>query len=202
MMMAAAKMENLEIEHKYVIDPKVFPLDKFQRRALELAPEGESHVLVEDTYFILASTKTHIFRHRFDSEIQNLTVKSLTGDVDVRLEVNLDLDQGKGNQLDRVREFLRPLGIIQEIPLKKEVHAYYLKGCEAVYYKASGAQRSIFCVEFEATEKTTLESSKRIIAHYENEFGFNDIERASESLFELLIVPQLPKTILQSLTLR
>ena len=48
----------------------------------------------------------YVIRHRFDDELQQLTIKSLTDDTAVRDEINLDLGHHAGDQADAVEAFV------------------------------------------------------------------------------------------------
>ena len=102
-------MQYLEIEHKFLVDDS-FNFLSFDEKLKALNPEVVKQVDVVDTYFVVESLKDHVYRHRFDREIQQLTIKSCSKDPAVRKEVNLSFD-GE-NQIDSVRNFLDASGII------------------------------------------------------------------------------------------
>jgi hypothetical protein len=189
----SARSDHLEIEHKFVVEKDDFDLAAFRRAALGLSPgplrTGESRV--QDTYFVIARHDQLIFRHRHDAERQELTLKSRGGDTEVRLEVNMRLDQGAGNQVAQVAAFLRPFGISWQGTLIKDIQVFYYSDCEVVYYTARAGDRELRCVELEATHDGDLAAAQKTLAHYEAQLGFAAHPRAQESLFELLLLPQM-----------
>ena len=86
-----------ELEHKYCV-PEEFDLEAFSQRVQSISSCEYQEVDVTDTYFVTDKTSGYIFRHRFDRELQHLTVKSIGSDNESRLEVNLDLGHERGNQ--------------------------------------------------------------------------------------------------------
>ena len=187
-------IEFLEIEHKFVM-PDSFDPSGFLSKVRELGPHGESNVLVTDTYYLCQANPGHIYRHRLDEEIQHLTLKSLTDDPDTRLEVNLDLGHHKGDQGRRVAAFLEPLGIQWSGMIEKEVHAYYFPKFEIVYYLANYRDRSVKCIEIEATSYQSIEEGKNILLEVEKQLEMNSDERSKESLFHLLLLDDVRKQL-------
>ncbi len=190
----SAASDYREIEHKFIVGPN-FDLADFRRRAAALSPTHTTELHVEDTYFITGLGPGVIFRHRYDAERQELTVKSRgAGDTEVRREVNLRLDQAAGNQVAAAAAFLESLSIRWRGSLGKDICVYYYPDCEVVYYDARAADRRVCCVEFEAlaASNTTLEAARATLTAYERHFGLGDAPRAQESLFDLLLLPQMP----------
>lgn len=181
-----------EIEHKFIVGPQ-FDLAEFRRRAQALGPQRTTELHVEDTYFVTGLGPGVVFRHRYDVERQELTVKSRgPGDTEVRREVNLRLDQSAGSQLAAVSAFLEPLSIRWQGSLGKDICVFYYPDCEVVYYDARTAKRRVSCVEFEAIGSADLESARATLASYEQRLGLGDAQRAWESLFDLLLLPEMP----------
>ena len=174
-----------EIEHKYVV-PDTFDRDAFRRTVTALSPRSTTQVTVEDTYFAVRSPEGFIFRHRYDEELQHLTVKSYTGDSENRLEVNLDLGQHAGNQREAAQAFLEVLGITWQGLIVKELEVYYFDDCEIAVYTAHAQGRTVNCVEFEALGGGSLEDSLAIIRRYEELCGFEGLEREQQALVSLL----------------
>jgi adenylate cyclase class IV len=187
-------LQFLEIEHKFVIaaDVDVTPLlDELRRRQ----PEKFIRTKVADSYFLVENPPQAVYRHRIDSYLQQLTVKSFGRDTEVRLEVNLDLDPAKGNQIETVRAFLTPLGVLWQGTLHKEVQAFYFADAEVVYYKAQYGDRTIRCVEVEARHASTIEEAQKILTDWEDSLGLDPTERSHASLLELLVLPTLPEAL-------
>lgn len=181
-----------EIEHKFIVGTE-FDLGEFRRRARELRPERTTELHVVDTYFVTALGPGVVFRHRYDAERQELTVKSRgPGDTEVRREVNLRLDQASGSQLAAVTAFLQPLGIVWQGSLGKDICVFYYPDCEVVYYDARTAERRVCCVEFEAVGSTSLEAARATLLAYEQRLGLGQASRVQQSLFDLLLRPAMP----------
>jgi hypothetical protein len=176
----------LEVEHKYLVDES-FDKMGFAARAKTLGPRENYFVEVADTYYCVSSLPGHVFRYRVDSKLQQLTVKSLGRDPEVRLEVNLDLDMTKPPQQEKVRAFLAPFGINWEGQIKKKVDVFLFPDCEVVYYDAAFGAKRVSCVEFEATNFKDVDSALAAISHYEKIFGFDTKKRCSVNLFRLLV---------------
>jgi adenylate cyclase class IV len=187
-------LQFLEIEHKFVIaadlDVKDLLHDLRQRN-----PEKFIQTDVQDTYFLVENPPHTVYRHRIDSYLQQLTVKSLGTDTEVRLEVNLDLDPAKGNQIEGIRAFLAPLGVLWQGTLRKEVQAFYFPDAEVVYYQAQYLDRMIRCFEIEARKAPSIEGAQKILADWEKSLGFDPAKRSHASLLELLVIPTLPDAL-------
>ncbi len=180
-----------EIEHKFVVSAD-FDKKMFAQKVRALAPASETEVDVSDTYFVTKACPRHIFRHRIDKELHQLTVKSLEKNTENRLEVNLDL--AREEQKDEVEAFLSPLSIVWRGTIEKNVCAFYFERCEVVFYKASFAGKSVYCVEFEAVACKTVEEAMSVLEQYENKLGFDSLSRTNASLYDLLIKPHIPVT--------
>lgn len=190
----SAASDYREIEHKFIVGPQ-FDLADFRRRAAALSPTRTTELHVQDTYFITGLGSGVIFRHRYDAERQELTVKSRgPGDTEVRREVNLRLDQAAGNQAAAVAAFLQPLSLRWQGSLGKDILVYYYPDCEVVYYDARTTERRVCCVEFEALgdSRMTLEAARATLTAYAQRFGLGDAPRANQSLFDLLLLPEMP----------
>lgn len=184
----------IEIEHKFVVG-KDFDQDDFIRKLRSLCPDRQSNISVRDTYFVLGHDRRHIYRHRFDKEIQQLTVKSVETDAAVRTEVNLPIDQSKGDQLAAVSAFMRASGAIWSAELAKDIQVAYFHDCEIVLYRATSGSDTVYCVEFEATSPQTVDDGLKVLARYEKMLGFDPEKRDSRSLFELLLMSKAPAEI-------
>lgn len=150
----------------------------------------EKHLTVDDVYFRNEHFPNYVFRHRKDEEIQQLSVKSYGGDTRERTEINLNLKNDR-TQHDAVATFLGIFGSFQKYVIKKEIKVIDFPDCECVYYKASSADKSVCCMEFEALGTTDLSEALRIINKYESVAGFDPEERCRISLFEILFGSQL-----------
>ncbi|NRA64286.1 MAG: CYTH domain-containing protein [Pseudobacteriovorax sp.] len=184
--MTEAPTEYLEIEYKYVLDDK--DNDGLIRKAIsELGPVKTFQVDVEDSYFYSPLTPDYVFRHRFDREIQQLTMKSITKDPTVRKEVNIALNQDRGSQLAAVHAFLEPLQVSISATIKKRVWAYYFRDVEIVYYEASRHGCDVSCVEIEAIDPETVQRGKELIELYANKLCLDPEMLSSSALFSLLV---------------
>jgi adenylate cyclase class IV len=187
-------LQFLEIEHKFVIaaDLDIRPLlDDLHQRV----PEKFIQTDVQDTYFLVQNPPQAVYRHRIDSYLQQLTVKSFGADTEVRLEVNLDLDPAKGNQIEGIRAFLAPLGVLWQGTLRKEVQAFYFADAEVVYYQAQYLDRVVRCVEIEARQPPSIEGAQKILADWAISLGLDPAKRSHDSLLEILVIPTLPETL-------
>lgn len=184
----------LEIEHKFVVGQD-FDRDSFVKKLGSLSPNRQSKISVRDTYFVLGHDKKHVYRHRYDKEIQQLTVKSVESDAAVRREVNVPIDQSKGDQKAAVGAFMEALGAVWSAELAKDIQVAYFHDCEIVFYRASNGQESVNCVEFEAINPSSIEAGLNTLDKYEKLLGFRQEQRDSRSLFELLLMTKAPKEI-------
>jgi len=174
-----------EIEHKFIVG-KAFDREAFRRTLEGLGPAGTTSQAVRDVYYLPRHPGRYIFRHRYDRELQHFTVKSLEDDSEVRLEVNLDLGQHRGDQQDAVEAFLATVGVSWRGVINKEIEVYYFPDCEVVYYRATADSGTVTCVELEAVEKRSVEEALDILARYEQRIGFVGESRTTETLVELL----------------
>ncbi len=158
-----------------------FDLKGFRQALKKQGARVSGKIDVMDTYFYSKTFQTYVFRHRIDKEIQHLTMKGLGGGSDARLEVNLHLDQGKGDQRAVVTAFLNQLANFQSLQIKKVVEPFYFPDCEVVYYTARCGGKSLRCVEFEAIQKTTLKRARDVIRTYAETFGFDPMRREHRS---------------------
>jgi len=203
------ELKHLEIEHKFIVEAQ-FDLDGFKRAVRSLSPSHETDIEVRDVYYVPSTRTPCVLRHRYDRELQHLTMKSLgTNDSEVRTEVNLDLGQHNGDQSAAVQAFLAPFDIIWSGGLRKHVTAFYLPHCEIVHYTATaasaidnekggveGSQRPVIrCIEFEAVDCTSIEEALAVIKKFEGNLGFDPAHRSKKSLFELLLAPSMPDEV-------
>jgi adenylate cyclase class IV len=186
----------IEIEHKFVVGAE-FDREAFLKKVAKLTPDRQAVANVRDTYFVLAHDNTHVFRHRFDNEIQQLTAKSVEDDAAIRTEINIPIDQSKGDQGPAILEFMRVLGCRWSGNLAKEIHVAYFHDCEIVFYRAFNQGRQVYCIEFEAVDPVSIEEGFRVLSKYETALGFELEARESRSLFELLLLDSAPDNIKQ-----
>ncbi len=184
----------IEIEHKFIVGSD-FDQVGFQKKLASLSPGRQSKVSVRDTYFVLGHDQRHIYRHRFDKEIQQLTVKSVESDTAVRTEINLPIDQSKGDQGAAVTAFMKALGAVWSGVLAKDIQVAYFDDCEIVFYRASNGNDAVYCVEFEALNPVSVDEGLKVLARYESKLGFNPDNRDGRSLFELLLMSRAPAEI-------
>ena len=179
-----------EIEHKFLVKNGAgFDLATFRQQLQRLQPHRTVVQQVRDRYYILNKDRGFIYRHRYDQELQHLTVKSIGGDAEERLEVNLHLGQHQGDQRDAVERFLAVRGIAWAGTIHKAIEVFYFPDCEIVYYAAQGGGKNVQCVEFESTQAETLEEARATLRRYECATGFGDTVRETQSLAELLFGP-------------
>ena len=176
-----------EIEHKYVLGDE-FDLPRFRERLAALGPARTHAIRVRDRYYLTEGGpgRRFMIRHRFDPELQHLTIKTLGADTEVRDEVNLDLGQHAGDQTAQVEAFLARLGVRWSGTVQKDVDVWYFADCEVVHYLASTGARSIRCVEFEATRGDSLAEALAIVDAFERATGFHGLVRSRVSLPQLL----------------
>jgi len=183
-----------EIEHKYIVG-KEFNSEDFFQKIRKLVPIGTSSINVKDTYFVLYSHPGLIFRHRFDSEIQQLTIKSIEADTAIRTEINLPIDQSRGDQKLAVQAFMEALGCDWSGQIQKQINVAYFEDCEIVFYRAVGQSTEVYCVEFEAINPSSVDAGLAILKKYEAALGFASRQRESKSLFELTLLDEAPANI-------
>lgn len=174
-----------EIEQKFLVGED-FDLEAFRQTLLALGPERRTTLVVRDTYYLLVGDRGLVYRHRYDEELQELTVKSLGDDAQVRLEVNLDLGHHRGDQQATAEAFLEARGIEWSATVYKDIDVFHYPDCEVVYYRARGEQRTLDCVEFEATHKPSIEEALAILDRYRAHTGFGDAAREPKSLPQLM----------------
>eukprot|EP00038_Savillea_parva_P011178 m.195609 g.195609 ORF g.195609 m.195609 type:complete len:423 (+) comp19553_c0_seq1:366-1634(+) len=179
-------MQFQEIEHKFVVDDTDFDVTAFRTCIAALGPTRTTRVDVRDVYYTSSRHPRFVFRHRYDRELQQLTVKSLEPDPEVRLEVNLDLGQHKGDQQSAVEAFLATLDIDWRGEVAKQIEVYYFPDCEIVYYHGESASKSVTCVEFEAIKQENVASALAVLRKYELATSFGDRERTAKALVEIL----------------
>ena len=174
-----------EIEHKYVVGPD-FDLAGFRAALNALNPVRQATLHVRDRYFITEAGRLRgfVLRHRFDRELHELTLKSVAADSEVRDEINLKLRAG--DQQAEVDAFVAAQGLLWQGTLWKDLEVWHFPDCEAVHYVATTDERSIRCVEFEATVKPSTEEALAIVQRYEQATGFAGAKRTRESLLALL----------------
>ncbi|MCX6126656.1 MAG: hypothetical protein NTV34_18135, partial [Proteobacteria bacterium] len=136
-----------------------------------------------------------IYRHRFDREIEQLTVKSIGLDSEIRTEINLELLRSAGGQGAAVSSFLDTFGVTWKQTIQKDIAVAYFNDCEIVHYRASSGAHSIECVEFEAIGEMPVQKALKIITDYELKTGFNGLRREERSLFELLLLVDAPRDV-------
>ena len=174
-----------DVEHKFVVGDD-FDLEAFRQALAVLRPVRHVTLRVRDRYFITESGRDRgfVIRHRFDRELHELTIKSVAADAEVRDEINLDLKAG--DQDAQVDAFVDAQGVVWQGALWKDLEVWHFDDCEVVHYTATADGRVMRCVEFEATEKPTLEAALAVVSRYEGATGFADIERNPASLLELM----------------
>jgi adenylate cyclase class IV len=192
-------LEFVEIEHKFVVSAD-FDLNAFREKVARHPVHKTSRVQVEDTYYLVKGQSGKVFRHRYDRELQHLSIKSLGGDNQSRMEINLDLGQHLGNQAHVVRAFLDAFGIEWSGSIKKDVEVWHLDGVEVVFYRAHSFSAALSCVEFESVHKPDMESALSMLQTWERKLGFEGLKRENRSLFEILLAQSLPEHLRYMIT--
>jgi adenylate cyclase class IV len=176
-----------EVEHKFVVSES-FDVNAFGAALAAMGPRRVHSIRVRDTYYLTQTGRLRRFviRHRYDEELHHLTVKSIDGDTEVRVEVNLDLGHHAGDQGDQVAAFVEQLGVEWSGTIHKDLDVWDFSDCEIVHYRASTGTAAIRCVEFEATGKASLGEALATVARFEAAAGFDAAQRAREPLLQLL----------------
>lgn len=184
-----------EIEHKYEVGDD-FDLHRFRETLTALGPARTSAIQVRDRYYLTDGGRHRRFllRHRFDPELQQLTLKSLEDDTEVRDEINLNLGHHAGDQSEAVQAFVDRLGVRWSGTIAKDLAVWYFDDCEVVHYRATAGARAVRCVEFEATRRNSVADAVAIVERFERATGFFGITRSRRSLPELLF-PELAKLL-------
>ena len=185
--MTADNLQFTEIEHKFIVDEQ-FDLAGFRDALGRLHPTQTSSLHVQDRYYLTDGSRNgrFVIRHRYDSALHHLTLKTLEDDTEVRSEINLDLGHHAGDQHQAVEAFLDHLDIQWSGTLHKDLDVWHFPDVEVVHYRASTNARSVRCVEFEATRKASLTSALDIVRRYERATGFADQRRSRLSLLQIL----------------
>lgn len=174
-----------EIEHKFIVE-ETFDLAGFRVALQVLGPTRHEVLRVRDRYFITAAGQERgfILRHRHDRELHELTLKTVVGDAEVRDEISLALRPDDQDAV--VDAFVRAQGIVWSGTLWKDLEVWHFADCEVVHYVATAEVGAIHCVEFEATEKASLEGALAVMARYEAATGFTGAIRTPASLVDLI----------------
>lgn len=174
-----------EIEHKFIVE-ETFDLAGFRAALQVMGPTRHEVLRVRDRYFITDAglRRGFILRHRHDRELHELTLKTVVGDAEVRDEINLAL---RPHDQDAVVDaFVRAQGVVWSGTLWKDLEVWHFPDCEVVHYVATADTREIHCVEFEATEKASLEGALAVMVRYEVATGFAGATRTPASLVDLV----------------
>ncbi len=185
--MPAENLRFTEIEHKYLVGDD-FDLARFHAALAALGPTGVNTIHVRDRYFLTdgGTAQRYLLRHRFDAELQQLTIKTVETDTEQRDEINLELGLGAGDQAAQVDAFVGRLGVRWSGSIEKDLRVWYFDDCEVVHYVAWTGSRSVACVEFEATLKPSVSEALDVVTRYEHATGFAGVERSRLSLPQLL----------------
>lgn len=186
-----------EIEHKYAVADDV-DLDEFRRNLAALGPVRTNTIQVRDRYYLTEAGRDRRFllRHRLDEEIQQLTIKSLEDDTEMRDEVNLNLGHHAGDQSLAVDAFVERLGVCWTGTIAKDIAVWYFDDCEVVHYRATAGAAAVCCVEFEATRRESLSDALAVIERFERATGFDRATRVHLSLPQLLF-PELAELLIR-----
>ena len=180
-------MRFTEIEHKFLVNDG-FDLAGFSVALDALGPTRRTRLQVRDRYFMTedGASRRYILRHRFDPELNQLTIKALEADPEVRAEISLDLGHHAGSQDAAVDAFVARQGVTWSGSLEKDLTVWYFPDCEVVHYIASTDGRTVRIVEFEATIKQSVQDALLILDRYERSTGFDASTRSMRSLVDLL----------------
>jgi hypothetical protein len=176
-----------EIEHKYLVGDD-FDLPRFGESLAAIGPNRMKSLRVRDQYYLTEGGPAggYLVRHRFDAELQQLTIKSLALDTEVRDEINLELGLGAGDQAAQVDAFLTRMGVRWRGTVSKDLRVWDFDDCEVVHYVASTDAQTLRCVEFEATRKASLSDALAVLERFERATGFWGLARSRLSLPQLL----------------
>jgi len=180
-------MRFTEIEHKFIVDER-FDLGRLRAQMEALGPTRTVRLRVRDRYFLTDHSRGHryVIRHRYDEQLQHLTIKALETDPEVRGEINLDLGQHAGNQAATVEAFVERLGATWSGDVTKDIEVWHFPACEVVHYTAFTRDRTVRCVEFEAIHQPSVEDALAVLDRFERATGFDAATRSRSSLVELL----------------
>ena len=180
-------MQFTEIEHKFLVGD-AFDLERFRNDLIALRPVRTSAIQVRDRYYLTegGQDRRFLLRHRLDAELQQLTLKSLEDDTEMRDEVNLDLGHHAGDQSLAVDAFVGRLGVRWSGTIAKDLTVWYFDDCEVMHYRASAGDIAVCCVEFEATRRDSLAGALAIVERFERATGFHERDRSRLSLPQLL----------------
>ena len=183
----------VEIEHKFIVPP-TFDVAGFEAALARCGPSRRLAVDVVDRYFLTRDGQAHAYllRHRFDATLHHLTLKSFGDDTEVRDEINLDLGHHAGAQTALVDAFVARMGVVWSVTVAKSIVVWHFDDCEVVHYRATGGDRTVHCVEFEAVDTRTPAAALATIARYEAATGFDPSTRTAEPLLSLLYPDLLP----------
>jgi len=186
-------MRFTEIEHKFVVED-TFDLAAFGRTLDAMGPVRRSSILVRDRYFLTEDgrARRYVIRHRFDDELHQLTIKSVEADPEVRDEISLDLGHHAGDQVATVDAFVGRMGVSWSGELQKDLRVWYFPDCEVVHYVATSGDRTVRCVEFEATLKTSVPDALAVVGRYERALAFDPAARSFDSLVHLVFPGAFP----------
>jgi len=184
-----------EIEHKFLVGDE-FDLGRFRLDLAALGPSRTRSIQVRDRYYLTdaARDRRFLLRHRLDVELQQLTLKSLEDDTEMRDEINLDLGHHAGDQSLAVDAFVDRLGVRWSGTIAKDLTVWYFPDCEVVHYRATAGAAAVCCVEFEATRRDSLDDALAIVERFERATGFYGITRSRVSLPQLLF-PELDELL-------
>jgi predicted adenylyl cyclase CyaB len=177
--------ELIEVEHKYIISEQM-DVTLMQTRLKELCPARHFSTAVRDIYFLCSETGTKILRHRYDSKLQQLTLKSLNDDPEVRTEINLHLATEQDQQRS-VEALVSQLRYKQVGTIQKQVEVFEFDDCEVVIYTASHGAKKVRCVEVEAKNFATIAQAKATLSEYAQRIELGAQKRSTKTLFELLL---------------
>ena len=174
-----------EIEHKFVVDAD-FDLGAFRGALAALAPLRHTTLRVRDRYFVTEAGRARgfVIRHRHDSELHELTVKSVAADAEVRDEVNVALRPV--DQDAQVEAFVAAQGLVWQGELWKDLEVWHFADCEVVHYAATTPDVVLHCVEFEAIHQASLGDALAVVARFEAATGFAGRSRTQTSLLGLM----------------
>lgn len=187
-----------EIEHKFEVGD-AFDLGRFRQDLEALGPTRTNSIRVRDRYYLTETGPEHRFllRHRHDADLQQLTLKSLEADSEVRDEINLDLGHHAGDQAQTVEAFVGRMGVQWTGTIEKDLSVWYFDDCEVVHYRATAGAATVCCVEFEATRRDSLAGALAIVERFERATGFLGRTRSHLSLPQMLF-PELQERLSRS----
>jgi hypothetical protein len=187
---------HLEIEYKFIIDPKVFSRSKFIK-LMRIHPDTLEYLFAAGPDYYASNGKESIrFRSSKTEKFQELTVKTRTSksNTTIRNEIDLKLCQVDN---DTVHCFLTLLKFKHEFTLVKQCDIFFMENkagqkYSVVYYKVwdkKHPKRKLTFIEVEGDKKLKPRQSLKVINSFkkllEEKQIINNKQLSQRSLYEI-----------------